>query len=79
MQAEQAKEINHYLKQAQQEAANYNWLEVNYYLQQSPVFATKLNFSEIEPENQAQILDLALDVLVNGDFQQNGRLLNCFL
>lgn len=78
MQAEQAKEINHYLKQAQQEAASYNWLEVNYYLQQSPIFATKLSFSEIEPENQEQILQLAIDVLINGDFQQKWQIAKLF-
>jgi HEAT repeat protein len=78
MRAREIKEMNTFLQQAQREAGTHNWLEVNYYLQQLPIVATDLSFEAIAPPTQKQILELALTVLVNGDFQQKWNVAKIF-
>lgn len=78
MRAKQITETTAFLHQAQKEAAVHNWLEVNYCLQQSPVFATKSSFEETEQEIKKQILELAIAVLIDGDFQQKWNIAKIF-
>jgi HEAT repeat protein len=78
MRAKEIKEINTFLQQAQREAETHNWLEVNYYLQQLPIVSANLSFEEIPLVTQEQILQLAVTVLVNGDFQQKWNVAKVF-
>ena len=78
MKLEQTTETISFLLRAKQEAEAHNWLEVNYYLQQLPIFATKSSFDKLDRSTQEQILQLALTVLINGDFQQKWNVAKLF-
>jgi HEAT repeat protein len=78
MKAKEINEINIFLQQAQREAETHNWLEVNYYLQQLQIVVADLSVEAIALITQQQILELALNVLVNGDFQQKWNVAKVF-
>lgn len=66
------------LRQIQSQAAAKNWLEVNYQLQQLPCLASPTHFQTTEAKVKAQVIELALQVLIAGDFQQKWHVAKMF-
>ena len=62
------------LYEAHLAAQNQNWFQVHYYLQQLCIRKRPDDYCSLEPPILEKVLNLALEVLFKGDFQQKWRI-----
>lgn len=55
-----------------------DWAECNNYIQQLPIWKTKTNFAQLDAPKQQKILEFAVKILINGDFQDKWNVAKIF-
>ena len=78
MNSEQDSSIQTLLIKIDKASQTQNWSGCNDYIQQLPIWGTKNSFAQIDSHFQKQILEFAITILINGDFQDKWDITKIF-
>ncbi len=78
MNSEQDSTIQTLLIKTNRALQNQDWAECNHYIQQLPIWGTKKSFAQLDDHTRQQVRELAITILVNGDFQDKWDIAKIF-